>query len=384
VAETEMSMTTQQPSGLMAAESNRFVAEIQGQMVMARQFPRTFKTYMPRILEACQRKKLAQGAAWSFPRGKQIINGPSIRLAEVIAQAYGNLDYGVRELANHNGESLVQSYCYDLETNVRAQKTFTVKHVRFTKTGGTQKLKDPRDIYEAVANYAARRLRACILGIVPGDIVDKALAECDKTLSEKGQVPIKDKITSMIGLFEKVGVSVEMVEKRLQHKVEATDWPEIVTLGKIYTSIVDGAAKRQDFFDLPRGERDSDAKVNDLKNGLQGDQTEITIKGQEPPPPVQPDPPQAPKSPYKDIDDMTARRNPENPNQIDLTIPGREVEIPADRGDSDISTAIESDIQRRLREQIEKNQASKKDSPLTRRLNGGSYERGPQDEASKK
>jgi len=331
--QTEVNLAVQETSGLMIAESNRAVAEIQGQMVMARKFPRTFKTYMPRILEACQRKKLAKAAAYAYPRGGTMVTGPSIRLAEILAQNYGNLDFGIRELSSQKGESQVQSYCYDLETNVRSQKTFTVKHMRWTKASGNKKLVDPRDIYEHIANSGARRLRACILAIVPGDVVDKALDECEKTNSDQGKVPIKDKIVSMINLFEKLGVSVEMLEKRLMHKIEATDWAEISSLAKIYNSINDGMAKRQDFFELPKGESEAEEKIEDLKKGLQADQKEITIKDKDPVSVAEPDPPET-------VETVTNKPT------------SNEVEKPE-------VLKKESEVQKKLREQIDKNRKAK-------------------------
>ncbi len=73
------------------------------------------------------------------------------------------------------------AYCWDLESNTRQTKIFQVRHVRDTKSG-PKSLRDARDIYELVANQGARRVRACILGVIPGDIVDEALDEVNKTL----------------------------------------------------------------------------------------------------------------------------------------------------------------------------------------------------------
>ncbi|BBP90994.1 hypothetical protein BsIDN1_46120 [Bacillus safensis] len=42
------------------------------------------------------------------------------------------------------------AYAWDLETNTRQTKIFTVKHERKAK-GAITKLNDPRDIYELVA-----------------------------------------------------------------------------------------------------------------------------------------------------------------------------------------------------------------------------------------
>ncbi len=73
-------------------------------------------------------------------------------------------------------QSTVEAFAWDVEeANTRQTKVFQVRHWRHTKQGG-YKLTDPRDIYELVANNGARRLRACILGVIPGDVIDAAVA----------------------------------------------------------------------------------------------------------------------------------------------------------------------------------------------------------------
>jgi len=63
---------------------------------------------------------------YQYPRGGQRVTGPSIRLAEAIAQNFGNLSYGIQELEQRNGESVAKAFCWDLETNVRQEKVFTL------------------------------------------------------------------------------------------------------------------------------------------------------------------------------------------------------------------------------------------------------------------
>ena len=234
---TDLMNINTETEGLLAAESNRLIAEIQGQMVIAKKFPRKHEEYMPRILEACQRKGLAKVSQYAFPRGTTTVTGPSIRLAEVLAQNYGNLISDVRVLSEGQGESLVQSYCYDLETNVKSQKTFKVKHKIKLRNGQFKHLTDDRDIYEHTANYGSRRLRACILAIIPGDVVEKAVKQCDRTMSGEGKTPIKDKIAEMIQAFTGVGVTQEMIEQRVKHKITVCSWAELSELSKIFNSI---------------------------------------------------------------------------------------------------------------------------------------------------
>ncbi|GMA59703.1 hypothetical protein GCM10025859_59930 [Alicyclobacillus fastidiosus] len=130
---------------------SRQAQEVQAAMVIAKRFPRDQYQAFNRIMEACERRKLAEESTYEYSRGSSKVSGPSIRLAEVLAQCWGNVDYGIMELDQKNGESQVMAYAWDLETNTRQTKIFTVKHERHTKKGVT-KLTDPRDIYETVAN----------------------------------------------------------------------------------------------------------------------------------------------------------------------------------------------------------------------------------------
>ena len=159
---------------------SRQAQEVQAAMVIAKKFPRDEFLAIEKIKRSCQRQTLAEQAIYSYPRGGQNVSGPSIRLAEAMAQTWGNIDYGVIELNQNNGSSEMMAYAWDLETNTRVTKIFAVEHKRDTKKGA-YKLEDSRDIYEATANFGARRMRACILGVIPGDVVDMAVTECKKT-----------------------------------------------------------------------------------------------------------------------------------------------------------------------------------------------------------
>jgi hypothetical protein len=223
--------------------------EVQSALIIAKKFKRDINVAFKNIIDSCKRKKLAESAIYSFPKGGQMTSGPSIRLAEVLAQNWGNLDFGIRELEQRDGESKVESYCWDMETNVRQRKVFTVAHERDSKKGKT-KLTSQRDIYELVANMGARRLRACILGIIPKDIVDEAMEQCEKTLKDGNKEPIADRVKKMVLLFADLGVTVEMLEKRLLHKLEDINEQEILNMIKIFNSLKDGFTDRTDWFEF--------------------------------------------------------------------------------------------------------------------------------------
>lgn len=242
--------------GALAAVATREVAEVQGMVFMAKQFPRNKIKSMERILNDCARPTLARGALYEYARGGTNITGPSIRLAESIAQNWGNIDFGIKELEQSNGVSKVMAFAWDLETNARNTKIFEVPHLRYTKKG-TYPLQDPRDIYELVANNGARRLRACILGVIPGDVVEAAVRQCEKTLTCDPENSSPEKIKALVEAFEKeFNVPKLAIEKRIQRRIEAIQPAQVVQLRAVYRSLKDGMATPDSFFELetPEGE----------------------------------------------------------------------------------------------------------------------------------
>lgn len=261
---------TRQETGVaassMAIATSRQAQEVQAAMVIAKKFPRNEAEAYSKIMQACQRKGLAEQAAYAYPKGGTTVTGPSIRLAEALAQNWGNLDFGIIELEQRDGESSVMAFCWDLETNTRQTKIFQVSHSLQKKGGEKKFLTDPRDIYEMVANQGARRLRACILGVIPGDVVDAAVEACGETLKSGSPVPLVDRVRKMATVFqEEFQVTVPMLEARLGHNLDVTSEQELVTLRKIYVALRDGMSKREQWFDVAKP---------DMSNGPEASKTE--------------------------------------------------------------------------------------------------------------
>jgi hypothetical protein len=221
--------------------------EIQAAIIVAKNFPRKVSKAIINIKEACQRHRLAEVAMFAYPKGGQMVTGASIRLAELLAQNWGNIDFGIRELSQEDGESVVEAYCWDMETNTRQTKVFRVKYERKAR-GKIDKINDPREIYEHIANFGARRLRACILGVIPTDVVEDAIDTCQATLEKGSGETIGKRIEKMAIAFKEIGVTPEMLEERLGHKLEVTIETEMVNLQKIYISLRDGMSRREDWF----------------------------------------------------------------------------------------------------------------------------------------
>lgn len=107
---------------------SRQAQEVQAAMVVAKKFPRDEYASIEKIKRTCQRSTLAEQAIYSYPKGGQNVSGPSVRLAEALAQNWGNIDYGIIELDQKDGKSEMMAYAWDLETNTRVTKIFNVEH----------------------------------------------------------------------------------------------------------------------------------------------------------------------------------------------------------------------------------------------------------------
>lgn len=238
-------------AGMMAAADAAAVAratqEIQAALVIAQRFPRDEIKAKSRILQACQRKDLAELSEYEYSRGGTRITGPTIDLLRAIANRWGNIRFGWTEVDRRDGASFVRCFAWDLQSNGQAERTFTVKHWRDTQGGGYA-LEDERDIYELLANMAARRVRACLEEVIDSDIVTAAIDQCRLTLRSGEKVPLKDRVVQMLNAFTEFGVTKEMIEKRLGNVLDAVSENQLASLRRIFKSLKDGVGKREDFF----------------------------------------------------------------------------------------------------------------------------------------
>ena len=315
--------------GILATDQARAVAEVQAALVIAASRPRNELRARDRLLQACQRVNLAAGALYQYSRGGTAISGPSIRLAEAAARAWGNMNYGFRELSRNVGVSECEAFAWDLETNTKAVRQFSVRHRRDTKKGGYD-LTDERDIYELMANQAQRRVRAAILEIIPGDIIEDAVAECEKT--QHAQVGnVTEAAEKLLAAFKAIGVSREAVEKRLGHRIDAIQPAQIIAFRKIFTSIKDGMSETKDWFELdakPEAQKEQPAPEKQPEEKAAAQKRRAPAKpqaGQEQPPVQQPEAKAEPKTEQQEpyFPDDEAGNDPFPPSAMTVPCPNK-------------------------------------------------------------
>jgi hypothetical protein len=235
--------------GAVSVEIERAVAEAQGQMTLAKRFPRNMAACRSELLDVCKDLSFAKVAFFSKPVGGQKIVGPSIRFAEECARIVGNIEYGHRELSRSDTKSEVEVYVWDKQSNTRSTRQLTVMHVRDTRDG-PKKLRDQSEIDDLIANKASKQVRSRIIAICPKGLIAEALDMCNVTLNNEGKdIPMSQRIRVMTDAFAKMGITVAHLEKYLKHPVSETLEDELVDLRGVIVAIKEGEAASQYFGD---------------------------------------------------------------------------------------------------------------------------------------
>lgn len=199
-----------------AVEQSRAVAEVQAAIYGARQFPRDIGRARNSMQSACGSMALAEKAFYEFPRSGGKVHGPTIHLAKTLAQAWGNIQYGVSEMRRDDSyrQSEMQAWAWDVEANTRHVLTFIVPHAKFAG-GKVSPLVDLRDIYENNANNGARRLREAIFAVIPDFFISEAEDLCRETLHKGDGKPIEQRVDGAIAVFQKLGINADRLEQKL-------------------------------------------------------------------------------------------------------------------------------------------------------------------------
>ncbi|MET8081852.1 hypothetical protein [Streptomyces sp. NPDC005303] len=199
-----------------AVEQSRAVAEVQAAIYVARQFPRDVGRSRASMQAACGSMALAEKAFYKFPRAGGSVEGSTIHLAKTLAQAWGNIQYGVSEMRRDDAyrQSEMQAWAWDVEANTRHVLTFIVPHAKFANKQ-VQPLLDLRDIYENNANNGARRLREAIFAVVPDFFIDEAEELCRETLAKGDGKPLPERIDGAVKVFQQLGINPDRLEQKL-------------------------------------------------------------------------------------------------------------------------------------------------------------------------
>lgn len=236
-----------------AIEQSRAVAEVQAAIIVAQRCPRSLQLALTAMRESCSQMGLAERAFFRFPRAGGTISGPSVHLARELARCWGNIQYGVSELRrdDEHGQSEMQAYAWDVQTNTRSMQVFVVPHKR-DKKGGPERLTDMRDIYENNANNGARRLREVIYSILPPWFVEEAKEIANKTIVGGGGVPLPTRVANAVTHFESLGIVADRLEQKIERPRDKWTEHDLAQLMVIFKSLQRGEVTAEDEFPQTR------------------------------------------------------------------------------------------------------------------------------------
>lgn len=235
----------------------------------ARAFPRSitqFKREATSLLT--EDVETARAAEYAKPVGGGTVTGPSVRLAEIAALCWGNLEVELADPVVGDKSVTVTAYAYDLEKNSRQPG---IASTSILKKDGSRY---PQHMVDTMVNATASKARRnAILAIIPRAFVNDLLATA-KRVAEGSQEPFESRRRKTLDYFATaLKVKPEQVFEFLgiQGEADLTE-DHLSELRPVATAIKDGEAKAEEFFPTS-GESKLDAvraKVAERKAAASG------------------------------------------------------------------------------------------------------------------
>jgi hypothetical protein len=244
-------------------------SEVDIQIATAKQYPRhlpdvlnkiaTYATMDMETAEDCfyaLRRKNADGS-------QNVIEGLSVRMAEIIAGAWGNMRVQTRIIGNDGKTITVQGVCHDLETNIAI--SVEVKRRITDRSGRTYS----EDMQVVTGNAAAAiAFRNAVLKVVP-KAVTKRIIDDVKKVALGQSIDLETSRQNAIMTYAKAGVSEQMLCKYLGVTTrEEIDKEMVFELRSTWSAIKEGTTSIAETFE------EKPASVDDKKKNLKEKQTQ--------------------------------------------------------------------------------------------------------------
>ena len=243
------------PVASMSAVGAGLIAEkmqmIQLQATLAQANPRHEDTVVQRVLESCQRREFAEKALYSFPvaGSRQPVSGPSIVMAQELANAWGNLIYGVQIIEDTPEKRTIRAWAWDLERNVKPEADVTFAKMVERKNNGRTEFRpaNEREVVMLTNANGSKAIRNMILRLLPDSLKRKAVAAVRETMvQEIAENPdlFRDKLVAKFGAM---GIAPKEIEALVGKPIKAIkDTADAVYLRGVYTRLVDGSSSWHD------------------------------------------------------------------------------------------------------------------------------------------
>lgn len=231
-------------------------AEIDAQVATAKAFPRSIKTFLQKAESlATVSEEVAASCNYALPRGGKDLEGPSVRLAEIICSTYGNIRSGARVIANDGKTITAQGICHDLETNNSV--TVEVKR-RITDRNGKTYNEDMQTVSGNAA--CAIAYRNAVYKVVPFALVSE-IYEKTKEVARGTAETLPARRDKALKYLKELGVTEKQILDVLElKKIEDIDLDKLSTLRGMVTLIKNGESTISDLF-----VKEKDVAVEDIQ-----------------------------------------------------------------------------------------------------------------------
>lgn len=242
-------------------------SEIETQVDCAHKYPRSIKHFLNDAMTlATLSRDVAESCIYALPRGGKTIAGPSVRLAEIVASAYGNLHVAARVLDAEEKEIVAQGVAWDLQKNLRV--TIEARR-RITNKYGKRYDDDMIGVTGAAAGSIA--LRNAIFRVVPRAYIDVIYAKV-KEVAVGSAKTLADRRTEVVARLQKIGVPVERIFVRVgKQAIEDVGLEELEILIGLGTAIKNGDRKIDEAFPATDGAGGGTSETKSLEAELLGE-----------------------------------------------------------------------------------------------------------------
>ena len=261
-----MELSTLRSNAGIAAAAETAKQLVQARFLVARHSPRNEEDARDRILRACRRPTFAAVALYAKPIGGTTVKGPSVRLADELAKAYGNIDVRCDVIHEDDETRHVQVTACDLESNLTRSQTVVVRktverksprdgqEVLSSRTNSAGKVTyliraNDDDLLVKEAALVAKARRGLQLQLIPADLVDEAQEVARQTIASGAKSDPDAECKRILDAFAELGVRPSSLERIIGHPVAQASPADILTLREVYTSIRDGEARIEDYIE---------------------------------------------------------------------------------------------------------------------------------------
>jgi hypothetical protein len=248
-------------------------AEIDVQISTAKNYPRSLTQFRNKAMTMLMLDQaVAEECFYVLPRAGKTIEGPSVRLAEIVAASYGNMRSGARVVAEEGEFVVAQGVCHDLENNLAV--TFEVKR-RITDRNGAR---FNSDMIGVTGNAAASiAFRNTVFRVVP-KVLWLPLYEQARKVARGDEKTFSVKREAVLVAFEKIKVPRKAIFAYLGiGGMDDMNSDHVITLVGIGNAIKSGEASIQDI--LGEAEAPKQAK---RRSETQGPKAETTTQAAAP------------------------------------------------------------------------------------------------------